>query len=1506
MTTHTMEHPGPTDCAATDTTDRQIVFSTGLPTGFFCGLLAASCVLALHVLPAGAEIVIDDEDVTVPGDHASPWEIGDLVVADTGTASLSILAGGKVEVDGQVWMTREPGSESLVTVSGEDAAWHILGNQPENVALIIAKNDDSGTLIIEDGGEVIVSGSGAASVEIGSGVPAQAAVTVTGPDSYLEVQHISYIGRFGDGTLTIEDGAEVVSVGNGWIGPGTQGSGAVLVTGQGTLWDIRRENNVSDTGLLVGGFGWGTLTIEDGAATTVHGNANTASGLGSGSAATVRGQDSLLEVSGVMSIGRGELGTFTVDDGGLIEIGEHLILGEGAITDNAHGVLNLEGSEQARGAVTVSYVEKGEGSAQIHFDGGVLRASGHQDDFLRAFASEDIVIESGGAFFDTAGYDITIATDFQGEGELTKTGQGVLTLTGMSIGFSGSTRIAEGSLRVDDFLAGQMTVESEAILEGLGTVGNVSVLDGGVIAPGPSTGTLSMDTLDLSDGSILEFDLGAPGTVGGGINDLIMTDGDLTLDGQLNISDTGEFAASTYTLMIYDGTLTDNGLSIGELPEGFEASIDTSQPGQIRAVVTGGTGTRYVAPEGDDADNFCLEIESPCATIAHAVDVAVDHDDIVIAAGIYTESLVLDKPVSLFGAGRDETIIQTHALPEEADERVILIPEVAGSATLAALTIRHGYASDADQFAGRGGGIHNLDADLTLVDVAFRDNSGEQAGGGLYHDGGQAWLDGVVFVGNASNLGGAINVSGSNASMTIVNTIFKANEADADGGAMYGINSATVELFNVVFSGNAAGRDGGALANGSLVDAMVVNSTFSGNAAGSDCGAVYNFLGASVELTNVIIRDNEADGNDDSASASICNEIDATTEVFHSLIANSGGSGAGWNPDIGEDGGNNLDADPLFVAPLDPADAPTESGDLRLMSGSPAIDAGDNDAFDAGLPDSDLAGYARLVGSALDLGAYETLSSQCPDDGVVHVDLQATEPADGLTWGSAFTDLHDALRLSEPCQIWVAKGTYLPTDDPNDRQASFTIDQDGLALYGGFAGSEISLEARDWETNETVLSGDINASGELSGNTYHVVVVDGQSGANITNATVIDGFVITGGNADGGIPRNLGGGLVCRAQGSDNECSPSISNVSFHGNFASLGGGGMFNDGRFGGNASPVLTQVSFDENEGGARGGGMLNDGQSGNSSPSLDQVSFTGNDAQRGGGMMNDGRGGSSNPTLEHVIFEDNSATTGAGMANDGPDGDNTTRLTNVVFSGNIAATSGGGLLNFIDEFGASEPVLTNVEFIGNSAGQFGGGMHSFAQTGTSNPTLTNVVFSGNAAADAGGGLAHLAVHIGGSSAVLTNVTFGGNSSANDGGAIFNSGSDIEVEIRNSLLWNNGVHAIHNLEGAHSTVSHSLAEGCKMSGIWATHCGDEIDQSNLPDEDPAFVEPVDPSDAPSTDGNLRLRATSPAIAAGNNEYVEDVPTDLDGHQRISGDGVDLGAFELIDSVFGDRFEQP
>ncbi len=212
-------------------------------------------------------------------------------------------------------------------------------------------------------------------------------------------------------------------------------------------------------------------------------------------------------------------------------------------------------------------------------------------------------------------------------------------------------------------------------------------------------------------------------------------------------------------------------------------------------------------------------------------------------------------------------------------------------------------------------------------------------------------------------------------------------------------------------------------------------------------------------------------------------------------------------------------------------------------------------------------------------------------------------------------------------QIWVAAGVYTPGEERTD---SFNL-VPGVALYGGFAGTETVLEDRDWAANPTILSGDIdgddaNTDGNyvaetpddiVGGNSYHVVYADGTTGTPITGTTILDGFTITAGQANGNdYPLYLGGGMFCNGRGSGNECSPSLKNLTFSGNTAELMAGRCITMGIVGA-SSPSLENITFIGNTA-TQGGAMYNNGYFGISSPSLVNVIFFGNHSNMEGGAL------------------------------------------------------------------------------------------------------------------------------------------------------------------------------------------------------------------------------------------------------------------------------------------------
>ena len=322
--------------------------------------------------------------------------------------------------------------------------------------------------------------------------------------------------------------------------------------------------------------------------------------------------------------------------------------------------------------------------------------------------------------------------------------------------------------------------------------------------------------------------------------------------------------------------------------------------------------------------------------------------------------------------------------------------------------------------------------------------------------------------------------------------------------------------------------------------------------------------------------------------------------------------------------------------------------------------------------------YASLGSYTVTLTAVNSIGSATPTTTLVivspiYVNSQATGSGNGTSWANAYNSLTAALSAArQGAQVWVAAGVYKPGSTPT---SSFAIPP-GVQVYGGFNGTESSLSQRNWRTNVTILSGDVdnndtNTDGNsiaettaaiVGSNAAHVVTLNGTGGTPITGTTRLDGFVITAGNGD------YGGGLYCDGQ-NGGVCSPSLANLTFSGNRVSGGGGAI-------------------------------VNRGASGTSSPTLTNILFQGNTAFASGAMHNEAQsGGTSSPTLVNVVFYNNSASQEAGV------------MSNL-------ATAGG----------TSTPLLVNVTAYGNSGGSGEALWRNYTNAATAGPTVINAVLWGN----------------------------------------------------------------------------------------------------------------------------------------------------------------------------------
>ena len=409
------------------------------------------------------------------------------------------------------------------------------------------------------------------------------------------------LAKLGAGTM------EVTSTGNA-LGQISAAGGNLVLSGSSTF----AVDNVYIADSGVSGGGSGTLTIKDNASLTVGGNfmaGNWNNMLGvvqqSGGTVNLNGTGSSIRL-GHWPNGGGQ-GGFYLLSGGTVNMpntsmyvgwdgyGQMNITGG---TFNAYGITSRTGSSWGDVLISGGTLNVGAGGLSaapwFHLDGGTIRAS-------EPFTMNANTVLMNGTTFDTNGNDVLITSIIQngGAGGLVKIGAGTLTLTAVN-SYTGITSVQGGTLLVQGSLdaAGLISVSAGGTLGGNGTVGNVDITDDGILSPGASAGHLTVNTLTLYPGAILNFELGAPTLVQDPGSDFVTVTDVLALDGTINITALAGFGSpvlgDSWRIMSAAGGVTDLGLTIGSAPAlagGLAFAIDASNNSDVFLTVVPEAGT---------------------------------------------------------------------------------------------------------------------------------------------------------------------------------------------------------------------------------------------------------------------------------------------------------------------------------------------------------------------------------------------------------------------------------------------------------------------------------------------------------------------------------------------------------------------------------------------------------------------------------------------------------------------------------------------------------------------------------------------------------------------------------------------------------------------------------------------------------------------------------------------------------------------------------------------------
>ncbi|MBN3034802.1 MAG: C10 family peptidase [Bacteroidales bacterium] len=354
-------------------------------------------------------------------------------------------------------------------------------------------------------------------------------------------------------------------------------------------------------------------------------------------------------------------------------------------------------------------------------------------------------------------------------------------------------------------------------------------------------------------------------------------------------------------------------------------------------------------------------------------------------------------------------------------------------------------------------------------------------------------------------------------------------------------------------------------------------------------------------------------------------------------------------------------------------------------------------------------------------------------------------------------------------------------------------------------------------------------------------------------------------------------------------CSPELDSLVFSANHASEYGGGLFCKDH----SSPVITRSIFQDNMSDKQGGGLMAHSYS---DPVIRNIIVTGNTAIYGGGGIYAYL--YSDVAMDSVTVCENYAANGAGMM---IYFESTANISNSEFMFNHATSTVGGYFGtgggLMITYNNSTSVLTNVEISDNYADYYGGGVY-YQGGGTKfnsaeiksntaahgggiyiaggSPKYYNTLIRGNhATAYHGGG-----VYLQSANPLFVNSTITGNvcDTIYESGGFYVSASN--PEFRNCILWNDDPQEIYISSG---TVTASYSD---IAGGWPG-------TGNM-NSDPLFEN--------SAGHDYRLSASSPCINKGDPDTtgLNLPPFDLGGGFRISGDTVDMGAYEFQFPVSG------
>jgi hypothetical protein len=663
--------------------------------------------------------------------------------------------------------------------------------------------------------------------------------------------------------------------------------------------------------------------------------------------------------------------TITLTTGEMLITDAVTINGPGALLAAVSGnsASRIFETNVASGTVTISGLTLTTGKDTSGLGGGAVKVgAGNTVQVNNCAISSNTSNAGGGVFVGSGGSLNILGCTFSGDIASTGNGGGVYFAGTVA---AGGLTIRNSTLTGNSAAAGAGGGIAAASLTGTLVVQNCTITGnsagtGGAIARIGATGSIAIDS------SILFSDSAGTGPE-------ISTSGTATVNTSLVQSTSGvsTFTGDSFTNANIGidpllGVLQNNGGSTStRLPNSGSPAIDHgSNPASL---TTDQRGSGFPRALGAAVDIGSVEI--PGALIVTNINdsgAGSLRQNILDANSIAGANTITFDP-TVFNTAK--TITLTTAVELLVSESVTITGPAVGvtvsgnnavrvfdfaggtTCTLSGITVTKGNTS------GKGGGIFAGTGNLNLQGCTITGNTTSGSGGGLYSGGNLTMSYCTVsgnFMTNSANSGGGAYINGTAAnSVVITSTTISGNSSASNGGAIQLFGSLTVTITNSTISGNtSSGTAGGGVRAGSgFSGTFNVNNTtvaFNVLTSGTATGSGLSRNGGTFNVFSSIVAKNSGGSTGD---------MSGSVNVNFSLIgATDGATITGSNNITGTLASQK---NPLLAA-LNNNGGPTLTH--LLQAGSPAIDKGSAGALTT---DQRGSGFARTVGAAADMGAFE-------------------------------------------------------------------------------------------------------------------------------------------------------------------------------------------------------------------------------------------------------------------------------------------------------------------------------------------------------------------------------------------------------------------------------------------------------------------------------------------------------------------------------------------------------